>query len=199
MTSRLHHISKELEKCVEFLEDDVKKSLSQVSQKLDDNLVALEASKDYHYKQILIQLQQIKDCIKIIATHDQSLQSLQGKINNSSRIDKSYIKKQVETFQNFGTVTTREHKPIRSRQSQMKCLECWEQLMESPEQLNIPKRSNSSRKLKKIVSSTFETFLDSVEATNDEVELPEGIEEEEMDTKPRIVDVIYKKDINEEI
>ncbi|EFA09053.1 hypothetical protein TcasGA2_TC006766 [Tribolium castaneum] len=190
MTSRLHHISTQLENCVLALETDVRESLEQLDHSLDDNSVALEASKDYHFKQILAQLQQIKDCVQTIARHDHSLELLQRKINTGSRIDKNYIRKQVQTFQNLGTVTTREHRPNRPRQSQMKFLECWEQLMEAPEQLQVAKRSDSGRKLKKIVSSTVETFLDAVP---DKIGQPDGItEEEEVDTKPRIVEVIYK-------
>ncbi|RZC33198.1 hypothetical protein BDFB_002302 [Asbolus verrucosus] len=194
MTSTLHQMYKNLEKCTESLEHDVKTSLEQLdpTHAFDENVLALEGSKDYHYKQILDQLRQIKEHIRIIADHDQSIQSIQAKISkgdegSSSRIDKNYIKKQVETFQKFGVVNRRLHKPVRPHEtSSMKFLESWERILEDQDVNENPtkalslviRREESLRRKKKVISSTVDTFLESVtDKKSTTVESPKEIKD----------------------
>ncbi|XP_068913348.1 uncharacterized protein [Tenebrio molitor] len=246
MGSTLHQTYKELEKCVECLERDVEDNLKQLLEVKDfnENLAALETSKDYHYKEILNHLSQIKEHIKVVADHHDRLLSLEKKIATGNKIDKNYIKKQVENFQSFEKINRREHKPVRKHEtSSMKYLEYWERIMEEQESssvLAVSKRENTKRQFKKIVSSTIDMLLETgsnssaslespkeentreIEAINEEVivkaskenvdcesvseqdeeeqeeeeEEEEEEKEESVDSKPRIVDVIYKKGVN---
>ena len=172
MTSAINDMYKRLEDCVDSLEKDVRKSLDNVTgENFDKTVAALETSKDFHYQEILSQLKQIKDRIQVIAEHNRSLQLLQKKINGT-RIDRNYIKRQVEVFQRMGMVNRRERKPVRHPEtSSMKLLESWEKLIEEQETnsnlgnfLSVPKRTNYVRKNKKVISSTVDTLLESSKA-----------------------------------
>lgn len=173
MNSKIYNFCKQLENCTTCLEDDVARSLQNFYQArfFEESNLIQETSKDYHYKEILNHLREIKDHIKTILKHDESLNSMSGPLNNGITVDKEYIKKQAETFQNYGTVPRRLHKPVRTFEtSSMKLLECWEMMLEEKDESKpkfelsreqVIKRENSLRKNKKIISSTVETFLES--------------------------------------
>jgi hypothetical protein len=182
MGSTLHQTYKELEKCVECLERDVEDNLKQLLEVKDfnENLAALETSKDYHYKEILNHLSQIKEHIKVVADHHDRLLSLENKIATGNKIDKNYIKKQVENFQSFEKINRREHKPVRKHEtSSMKYLEYWERIMEEQEAeqesssvLAVSKRENTKRQFKKIVSSTIDMLLETGSNSSASLESP---------------------------
>lgn len=189
MNSKIYNFCKELENCTLCLEDDVARSLQDLYQTrfFDESTSAQESTKDYHYKEILNHLREIKDHIKTILKHDQLLND--DNRHSASTIDKEYIKKQVETFQNYGTVSRRLQKPVRSLEaSSMKFLECWEMMLDQQEQNKLTfevtrepvmKRENSLRKHKKIISSTVETFLESPLSENSVLET---LSEEELNS-----------------
>lgn len=210
----LRHVSNDIKTCLEILEKDVRSSLTETAVIITNETdTELDKERDYHYNEILRHLDQMKKSLKEITQHDKSIYSIESKMHYNykntiqHRIDRNYIKKQVEAFQNnkqIETVHRRENKTVRPPEtSSMKYLESWENFLVKQEEIdNLPennrvtinKRGNkSNRHQKKIISSTSDRILETWPSYDQSlivIEEDNHILEDNTDTKPRIVDVI---------
>ncbi|KAJ8923158.1 hypothetical protein NQ315_001712 [Exocentrus adspersus] len=177
MPSALTELCKNLQADTEKLEAELKNNIAQCHKLLIDNKatatrMALEKAKDYHYKEVLDILKDIVNNIRKIIFHEQKIKKLNDEVNITPEELKrySYVQRQVQAFSNGqGVVTKREKRRVASEIS-VESLEAWELYLEKKEEeekvvhvekVEIPKRkTESKRRKKKFVSSTFNNFLD---------------------------------------
>ncbi|KAJ8986122.1 hypothetical protein NQ317_005592 [Molorchus minor] len=174
MTSTLHELCKYMQHCTEKLEEEIKRNIDNCHKLLLDNeateiKLALEKAKDYHFKEILDILNVIVTNIKKVIFHEEKIRSLSDEEAMSLEELKRYshVQRQVSVYSNN---EKREKRRVASEIS-IGSLEAWEQYLEKKkeeETLNEAEKSEMSkrkrptgrRRKKKLVSSTFNNFLD---------------------------------------
>lgn len=180
MSTTLSELCRNLQDNTEKLEEEIKRNIVDCHQLLIDkkatqNKLGLEKAKDYHYKEVLDILKDIVNSIRKIIHHERKIRELddEGNFTTDDLKRYSYVQRQVQAFSHSDdteVVTKREKRRVASVVS-VESLEAWELYLEKKEEqekaiqvekIPVPKRkTEGNRKKKKIISSTFNNFLDS--------------------------------------
>ncbi|CAH0563967.1 unnamed protein product [Brassicogethes aeneus] len=185
-----------LQCCIQ-LEITVTENLENITTRLREGDYDIEKAKDYHYKEILKKLKNIKSQVDSIRENEAELDHLNSidVLNEAERKRYSYVQEKVKVFSrsecNLNTLHLRESRRASMMASQ-NSLNAWEQILETNKEkpadvfLKPPVRNKSiCRKNKKFISETFDNFLEEkpdLETLNsipetDTLTVPDGVDE----------------------